>query len=220
MVEMLRATDCDTIVLAAGLSSRMPGGKLLRITEGRPLIRIAVGHALEASRRAIVVVGHEADAVIAALGEAPSHRLVVVRNPHYRDGMLGSIQAGMRSVTSAWFFIVPGDMPLLVRGVYNHIAAAAPHIDDAASVDGDDHVAPPRAVVPYYRNTRGHPVLIHRSLIPALLSQPRDAGPMRDLLSRCPVRRVDLDEPAITVDLDTEDAFRRYRDQRAGPPPR
>ena len=217
---MLRAADCDIIVLAAGLSSRMPGSKMLRVADGRPLIRIAVDHALEAGRRVIVVVGHEADEVTAALGDASSRRLVVVRNPHYRDGMLGSIQAGMQSVTSAWFFIVPGDMPRLVPRIFERVAAAAPVNESGDPANREDEGAAPRAVVPYYRNTRGHPVLVHRSLIPALLREPRDAGPMRDLLSRNPVRRADLDEPAITLDLDTEEALRRYREQRADPPPR
>ncbi len=224
-----RAADCDAIVLAAGLSSRMPGTKMLLTVGGRPLVRIAIDHALTAVRRVILVVGHDSDAVAAAaVGEAGTRpaaardgarfaggpgpdRLVVVRNPHYRDGMFGSIQAGMRFVASEWFFVVPGDMPGLEPRIYVRIAAEAPHVQDPPFTRDDGAEPPPRAIVPYYQGTRGHPVLVHRSLIPGLLAEPRDAGPMRDLLARSVVRRLNLDEPSITVDLDTDEALRRYR---------
>ena len=160
------AGDCDAIVLAAGLSSRMPGSKMLREIDGRPLVRVAVENALSACARAIVVLGHEASAVEAALGEPPPG-VVIVENARYREGMFGSIQTGMREVESDWFFVVPGDMPGLDAGIFAAVARAVS--PDAL------------AVVPYYGAQRGHPVLVSRSLVPALLREPRSAGPMRDL---------------------------------------
>lgn len=193
---MVEARDCDAVLLAAGLSSRMAGSKMLREIDGLPLVRLALEHACAACGRVIVVLGHEAAAVRAALGELSS-RVVVVENHHYRDGMLGSIQTGMREVESDWFFVVPGDMPRLDREIFSAVAhAAAP--------------AGPLAVVPYYGEVRGHPVLVSRTLVPALLREPRCAGPMRNLLARYPTARIHLDRPEITLDLDTDRQVERF----------
>ncbi|MFW6288789.1 MAG: nucleotidyltransferase family protein [Spirochaetota bacterium] len=240
---MPHASDCDCILLAAGLSSRMQGVKMLREIDGQPLVRIAANNALAGCRRVILVLGHEADAVRRAAGlppqvpptpaqvpptpdqrlptpdqrrptpgiEAPgadaaaTGRLVPVDNPLFRDGMFGSIQAGMRWVETEWFFVVPGDMPGITPGLYEAVAREAP----ASEANGDDA---PRAVVPYYGSTRGHPVLIHQSLIAGLLVEPRSAGPMRDLIARHSVRRAQIDDPAIALDVDTDSDYRRITD--------
>ncbi len=205
---MPHASDCDCILLAAGLSSRMKGTKMLREIDGRPLIQIAVGNALAACRRVILVLGHEAEAVRRAAGSSAQGsrgpgRLTPVENPFFRDGMFGSIQTGMRWVGSEWFFVVPGDMPGITPNLYEAIGNAAPAAREHESV---------RSLVPYYGPTRGHPVLIHRSLIDSLLSEPRSAGPMRDLIARYPVHRVQIDDPAVTLDVDTDADYRRVTD--------
>ncbi|MFW5738028.1 MAG: nucleotidyltransferase family protein [Spirochaetota bacterium] len=203
---MVEARDCDAILLAAGLSSRMAGSKMLREIDGLPLVRLALEHACAACGR-----GHEAAAVRAALGELSS-RVVVVENHHYRDGMLGSIQTGMREVESDWFFVVPGDMPRLDREIFSAVAHAAPPDARAPAPTAADAAAPtgPLAVVPYYREVRGHPVLVSRTLVPALLREPRSAGPMRNLLARYPTARIHLDRPEITLDLDTDRQVERF----------
>jgi molybdenum cofactor cytidylyltransferase len=208
------ASDCDCILLAAGLSSRMRGSKMLREVDGRPLVRLAAEHATDACARVIVVLGHQAQAVreaIVADGDAPEAdaretvalgRLEFVENAHYHDGMFGSIQAGMRAITSEWFFVVPGDMPRLTAAIFEAVAHEAPAV--AGGEPERESGLEALAVVPYYRSTRGHPVLVHRSLIPRLLAEPRSAGPMRKLLERYPTKQVRIDSPAITLDLDTD----------------
>lgn len=202
---MVKAQDCDAILLAAGLSSRMAGSKMVREIEGVPLVRLALQNATAACGRIIVVAGHEAAAVRAALGDLPP-RVVITENRFYRDGMLGSIQTGMREVESEWFFVVPGDMPRLAPEIFTAVAHAAPTEPRLPAPTHADAAAPggPLAVVPYYGEVRGHPVLVSRTLVPALLREPRTAGPMRDLLARYPTARIQLDRPEITLDLDTD----------------
>ena len=201
---MVEARDCDAILLAAGLSSRMAGSKMLREIDGLPLVRLALEHACAACGRVIVVLGHEAAAVREALGDLPP-RVVVVENPHYRDGMFGSTQTGMREVESDWFFVVPGDMPRLDPGIFAAVARAAPPDPGPPAPP-----AGPLAVVPYHGEVRGHPVLVSRTLVPALLREPRRAGPMRNLLARYPTARIRLDRPEITLDLDTDRQVERF----------
>ncbi len=205
----MRSSDCDGIILAAGLASRMGGEKLLHDIDGEPLVRRAVRNALEACARVIVVVGHSANVVGAAIGDLDRSRLVMAPNRVYRAGMLGSIQAGMREVSSQWFFVAHGDMPELAPRIYAVVAGAIG--DSIASSSrmaaGESSV---RAVVPYYRGTRGHPVLIHKGLIAEILTEPPEGGPMRDLIERYPVRRLELEEQAITLDIDTEEEYQAY----------
>lgn len=83
------------VVLAAGEGRRFGGTKQLAVLDGRPLVR----HAVDALRRAgvdelLVVVGHDAEVVEAALPEG----VVVVRNPGYRDGQSTSLAAALHEV--------------------------------------------------------------------------------------------------------------------------
>lgn len=110
------------IVLAAGLSRRFgTQNKLLIDWEGEPLIRRVVRTALastspplpaERGGAVIVVTGHEAAQIEAVLIDLP---VMFARNKRYREGMSGSIAAGVRAAAKGarGFLIVPGDMPRL-----------------------------------------------------------------------------------------------------------
>ncbi len=205
----MRSSECDGIILAAGMASRMGGEKLLYDIDGEPLVRHAVRNALDACARVIVVVGHGSDVVGEAIGDLDRFRLIIAHNSRYRSGMLGSIQTGMQHVSSRWFFVVPGDMPEVVPRIYAAVSGAIGESEESEgpAEAGESSV---RAVVPYYRGTRGHPVLIHMGLIAEVLAEPPDGGPMRALIERHPVRRIEPEEPAITLDVDTEEDYRAY----------
>jgi molybdenum cofactor cytidylyltransferase len=86
------------IVLAAGTGSRFGGTKQLVSMDGAPLVL----HAIDALRvtevgEIVVVTGHDADAVEAAL---PAD-VRVVRNEAYRDGQATSLAAGLHAVDDA-----------------------------------------------------------------------------------------------------------------------
>jgi molybdenum cofactor cytidylyltransferase len=175
----------------------MGSNKLLRRIDGMPLVRLAAEHALSACSRVIVVTGHDSPAVGAAL--AGLERTVIVHNPHFRDGMFGSIQAGMRAVVTEWFFVAPGDLPFLDDEIFLSVAEAG----SAAHRSSAD------VVVPFYENTRGHPVLIRSALIDPLLKEDRSAGPMRALLARYAIRRVPIERDVVIRDIDTPEDFDR-----------
>ena len=84
------------IVLAAGTSSRFGSTKQLLRVGGKPLAQHAVDAAVEAGLdEVIVVLGHDAEAVEAALRLPPRAR--VVRNPRYAEGQSTSLAAGLRA---------------------------------------------------------------------------------------------------------------------------
>jgi molybdenum cofactor cytidylyltransferase len=86
------------IVLAAGTGSRFGAPKQLVEVDGKPLVRHAIDALEEATvDELIVVVGHEADSVRAAI---PDH-VIVVDNPRYRDGQATSLAAAFHAVNDA-----------------------------------------------------------------------------------------------------------------------
>jgi molybdenum cofactor cytidylyltransferase len=80
------------LIPAAGMSTRFSRNKLLLSYQGQPLIARAVD-TLRASavNEIIVVLGHQADRVRAAIGEK---RVTFVENPDYQQGLSTSVRAG------------------------------------------------------------------------------------------------------------------------------
>ena len=114
-----RQSGVGGIVLAAGLSRRFGGNKLLTPFGGKPLVRWVVEAALSSELTTVVVVlGHEHQNVRAALAdlEAPS-RLTFVYNDRYEQGQSSSVVAGLSAIEAlveAAMFI-PADQPRLER---------------------------------------------------------------------------------------------------------
>ena len=86
-----------TIVLAAGLSSRMGDNKLMLLYQDKPIIRVTVEKAISASDRVIVVLGHDKERVEDAISGLDAG---TVFNPVYTSGMksiFGSASSTARS---------------------------------------------------------------------------------------------------------------------------
>ncbi|MEI2689380.1 MAG: selenium cofactor biosynthesis protein YqeC [Anaerolineae bacterium] len=176
------------VVLAAGGSSRLGGGaakQLLPWQPGETLVGRAVGIALAAGAvdEVVVVVGHRADEVQAALGERPV-RVVVA--PDWQDGQSSSVAAGLAALgpeVSAALFVLadqPDVTPATIdRLVERHRRSLAP------------------VVAPVYQDgQRGNPVLFDRRVFPELLALEGDTGG-RPLIRRygAEVQTVEIDAP-------------------------
>ena len=90
-------TEAAAVVLAAGRSRRFGrANKLLRPVAGTPMVRRVVETALESRARPVIVVtGHEAEAIEAALAGLP---LVLARNPDYGSGLARSRRSSPHSI--------------------------------------------------------------------------------------------------------------------------
>jgi len=102
----------SAIVLAAGMSRRYKGVKMLHLIDGVPMIKRVVDTVLASGfNEVIVVTGYEAPAVEAVLPEG----VRVVRNAEFAEGMGTSIATGVSAAKGAGtgYLIVPGDMPFL-----------------------------------------------------------------------------------------------------------
>jgi molybdenum cofactor cytidylyltransferase len=151
-----RAGRIAGVVLAAGTSSRLGANKLLLRLDSEPLVRRAARQAAEAGLSPVMVVlGHEAERVAAALGGLAVVETVI--NPAYRAGMHGSMQTGIEHVPAdcAAAVVLLGDMPLVTAAM---IAVLAERFRRGAEP----------LVLSLYGEVQAPPTLYARSLFPAL----------------------------------------------------
>ena len=175
------------LVLAAGSASRFGDTKQLARLEGRPLVAHVVARARAAGLApVVVVVGHEADAVAAAVEDGAE----VVVNPDHEQGQSTSLRAGVEALESG-----DADAMVVLLADEPRVSPAAVRAVVAALASGAE-VA--RAV---YEDRPGHPVGFARSVWPDLLAAKGDRGARRVLggLDVVPVRVAG----AAPTDVDT-----------------
>ncbi len=197
-VPAARIAAVHAVVLAAGRSSRMGGpNKLLALFGGEPLIRRTVGRTL-ASRAAgtVVVVGHQADRVTAALfGLA----VTIADNPDYGSGLAASLKTGVAALPADadGALVVLGDMPDIAAADLDRLIAAFVASGGTAIV---------RAT---HDGRRGNPVILPRAVFAAVAQLEGDTG-ARHLVEAGETAVVDVEiGAAAAVDVDTPEALRR-----------
>jgi molybdenum cofactor cytidylyltransferase len=188
------------LVPAAGMSTRLGRNKLLLAFNGKSLIAHAVDTLLAcAVDEIIVILGHQADQVRAAIGE---RRVRFVENPDYADGLSGSVRAGFAAVsprTSA-IMIYLADQPLLGPADVNLLIRAFAE----ASANNKS------IVVPFFRGQRGNPVIVAASYQTALLAIAGDTG-CRRVIRQHPdqVHTVEMETDHVVRDIDTMEEYER-----------
>jgi molybdenum cofactor cytidylyltransferase len=188
----------SAIVPAAGMSTRLGRNKLLLPFKGQPLIAHAVD-TLMASKvdEIIVVLGHEADQVRAAIGDKGVR---LVENPDYRLGLSTSVRAGFAamSVQTTGIMIYLADQPLLESGEVDFLIHA---LAEAAKANKS-------IVVPLYRGQRGNPVIVKATYKASLLAITGETG-CRRLIKQNPdqVLTVEMETDHVVRDIDTMEAY-------------
>ena len=112
------------VLLAAGMSSRMGQNKLFLSLGGRTVLERAVATALEAGLDPlVVVVGHEADRVRAALAGSPA---TLAFNPDHARGQNTSIAVGISALPPELdaAVVMLADMPRVDAAMVRGLVAA------------------------------------------------------------------------------------------------
>jgi molybdenum cofactor cytidylyltransferase len=203
-------SDVAAVVLAAGRSTRFAGDqpgatKLIAELQGKPLIRHVAEAALASKARPVIVVtGHARNFVQDALADLP---LTFVHNGDYTTGLGGSLRTGVKSVpeNASGAVVLLGDMPFVTAELINRLIKT---FEDAEGAD---------AIVPLTQDRRGNPVLIARSLFPAVSRLSGDEGARR-LLQEPGIQVVEVPVPgnAAAADIDTQEALEAWRRKQAG----
>ncbi|GGN20865.1 nucleotidyltransferase family protein [Halarchaeum nitratireducens] len=181
------------VLLAAGTGSRFEdGNKLRRTVAGEPIVRRAARR-LRASPvdETVVVLGHDAERVRAALEPVTDH-VTIVRNERYHVGQSTSARRGARVALDrecerALFAL--GDMPWVESPTYARLLDAATDTD-----------AP--ITVPVTDGRRGNPVVFDARALRSFDALSGDVGG-RSLFDSSTVARVAVDDPGIHADVDT-----------------
>ena len=192
----------QNIILAAGLSSRSEGKKLLLPYKGEPIVAVAVKASLEAGLDTIVVTGYQHEMIEQQIAGYQSDKLKIVINDQYVQGQGSSTICGVSHLNAQEsFFISLADMPLIEARHY------------AFLMEFEEHAV----VRPCYKGRLGHPVMLQPSFIPIIKSQ-KPSFTMRSLLSAYPIFRVVVDEQAYIQDVDTLAEYQKVLTLTGQPP--
>ena len=183
------STRPTIVVLAAGQGSRFGGSshKLAQAFGPGTVLGGTLRHALE-TRSPVVVVTTAPLAGEAARWIA-TRDTVLLSDAEAARGMGHSIAAGASATAdAAGWLILPGDMPLIRPG----------SIDAVADALADHPVA-----YAQHLGRRGHPVGFGAELYSELIGLSGDEGARR-LIARYPAVGVEVDDPGVLMDVDTE----------------
>jgi molybdenum cofactor cytidylyltransferase len=208
---MSERSSIAALILAAGSSSRMGGGrhKLLLPLGKRPVLAHVIETTLASQARPIVVVlGHQAEQVHSQIATYLSRSdILSIENPDYLQGMSTSLRAGIRALINnentegqlshslAGVLIVLADQPLMTSRIIDTLIARK-------------RTTGKRILIPFYNGERGNPVLFDVSLFPELLEITGDAG-ARSVIERHrqEIARIELGASMASYDVDTWEAY-------------
>jgi CTP:molybdopterin cytidylyltransferase MocA len=159
------------VILAAGASVRMGQPKQLLLLGDRCLLQHVVDAAVASCLDEIILVlGHRATEIQAALGIPSQRSARVVVNPGYVEGQAASLRLGVHGASSraGAVAILLGDQPGVTAALIDSVAAAF--------VAGDLPVARPVYVTAGGRRVPGHPVFLARRVWPELEQLRGDQG--------------------------------------------
>ncbi|EMA05496.1 molybdenum cofactor cytidylyltransferase [Haloarcula vallismortis] len=193
------------VILAAGRSERYESGnKLLATLDGTAVVRQVAETARESSLSdTVAVLGHESVAVAEALDGLS---LSIRHNAQYATGQSTSVRHGVEYARSAGWdaaLFLLGDMPF-VR-VETIEALIETYRTESATI-----------VVPTHGGTRGNPVLFDGCHFDALASVSGDRGGRDIIDTNEKTAFIEVSDPGIRWDIDTDDDFTEFADRRDG----
>jgi molybdenum cofactor cytidylyltransferase len=192
------------IVLAAGIGSRFSADthKLTQRLGASSVLGATLRHAI-ASHLPVVVVTTVSLADAARRHVAARDVVVVPSVGTPGPAALGigySIAAGVsaRPDASGWL-VLPGDMPMVQSATLTEVARALEHHPVAYA---------------QHKGRRGHPVGFSAELYSELVTLSGDEGARR-LVARYPAHGVEVDDPGVLIDVDTEADLEKLRSMQA-----
>jgi molybdenum cofactor cytidylyltransferase len=198
-------TQSAVIVLAAGKGSRFEGNdhKLSQRLGTATVLGTTLRHAI-ASGLEVVVVTTERFADLARRSVA-ARDVVVLPEVGSDDaaplGMGYSIAAGVGACAdAAGWLILPGDMPLVQPSTLQAVARQLEHHPVAYA---------------QHKGRRGHPVGFATELYSELVRLTGDEGARR-LIARYPAFALEIDDPGVLVDVDTQADLERLHGTERG----
>jgi molybdenum cofactor cytidylyltransferase len=183
------------IILAAGESKRMKVPKMLLPFNGKTMIEMTIMNVINSEVfNTLVVLGSYRDEICGVISSLP---VTICINDNYREGMLSSVQCGLRNIpeSAGAVLIIPGDQPLIEPAVINRVINAYRSLKKGI-------------VMPVFKGRRGHPLLIDRKYIDEIKSYGNNevlsslAG-----IHKEDVLEVSVNSPEILKDFNTKEDY-------------
>lgn len=187
------------LVLAAGQSKRMGRPKMLLPFRNKTVIESVLNESLQSNLdKVLVVLGGDRESICKQIQSLPVETCF---NPDYRQGMLSSVQAGLRNLPAET------DAVCLILGDQPQIQAAV--IDQLIKVFDKSKQ---NILIPEFNNRRGHPVLFSASYIDEIFTLNQNIG-LRELMQRHrdDILELNIQAPEILEDLDTPEDYERLK---------
>lgn len=177
------------LIVAAGLSSRALGYKMLYKIEEKTLIEQAVMTIQPFCQSVTVVTGHNHKLIEKVLKDYEG--VTLVYNEKYEEGMFSSVKLGINKIVCDRLIFMPGD--------YGHVKKRT--VKKIIENSGD-------VIVPSYDYKAGHPIIIEGSLLQEI-SENSELNSLKDFVKTKTVTYVTVNDPGILMDIDT---FEDYLD--------
>lgn len=162
--------------------------KALLAFRGGTFLSVLAETLAQACSPVYAVFGCDADELMKSAPES----VVAVKNPNYRDGMLTSLQAGLRTIDK---------LPeRILFTLVDHPAVSSETV--SALLQAGAPIAIAR-----FGGKRGHPVVIDRSIANEILAEPLSSK-LNNILDRHTIRYVDVNDPAVIDDIDNPAMYR------------
>jgi molybdenum cofactor cytidylyltransferase len=182
------------IVLAAGYSSRMKCFKPLLEVGGETITDRVISTFLHNGIEVCLVTGFEQSRLRDGI---KTRDIRIIENLDFHQGMFSSIRAGLREMQQDHkaFFIMPVDIPLVRPFTIKLLLEAAEN-------------NPGKLFYPVFDSKRGHPPLIPREVIPAILDWQGEGG-LKPILASHEGFAVEVKVPDrnILLDIDNLDDY-------------
>jgi molybdenum cofactor cytidylyltransferase len=192
------------IILAAGASVRFGQPKQLIKLWDKYLIEWVLDAALKSRLRTVVLVlGHEHQAILQALGAKADHPgLKVVINPNYRDGQSTSLKAGLTCVRQAFSSVMYllADQPMINSDAIDRM------LDQFHNSNKDIYV-------PVFEGRRGTPTIFRRSIYEEIMMIDGDIG-ARNIIAKKAERVLyaKIKDPKCFIDIDSQEDLKNLLD--------
>ena len=183
------------IILGAGESSRMGRPKMLLPFGDSTMIGTVISNVLASSvEKAIVVLGSNYESHHQVVKDYP---VEIVHNTQYREGMLSSVECGLKAVSNSTdaIMVLLGDQPMIQTAEMDQLIE---------SYRGSEK----EIAIATHEKKRGHPILFGRKFINEILGFPREAS-LRDLLQNqtAEILEMKTEHDRILRDIDTENDY-------------
>ncbi|MFZ0455389.1 MAG: NTP transferase domain-containing protein [Ignavibacteriaceae bacterium] len=190
----------NSLLIAAGLSSRMGNFKPLLIYKNEPVIISIIKKLLSLSSNVFVVTGFKEKEIIKVFADHFSDselrdKIVLVPNHNFEKGMFTSLQKGLSKAGECdWLLYHFVDQPQIPQNFYNDFIT---QIDDKCDW-----------IQPSFNERKGHPILIRKSLFKNIINAEENSS-LKDVINTTNINKKiwNCSYKEILIDIDTPEDY-------------